>query len=256
MNYVDKLNIIAIVQARLGSTRLPKKVLVDIDGRTMIEYIIGRLKSSKIINKVVVTTTTDSSDDLLVDYLREKNISCFRGRTNDIVQRFYEAGVEFNADIVVRIWGDCPLIDAVVIETMLNEHHRQHADYTSNVDYPFGMDAEIYSIKTLKYLFDNVNDPFYREFPFEYIKDSNVFKAVKVSYGRSASNINLTMDYPQDLDIIRKIIDHFSKNQLPLELDNIVDFCRNNKEIFAAASDLSRNIEYHQSLRRHNETRR
>jgi spore coat polysaccharide biosynthesis protein SpsF (cytidylyltransferase family) len=225
---------------------------MNIDGKPMLEYIISRLKISKKITDVIIATTTSPTDNSLVDYLEKKNIPYYRGEVDDIVERFYRGALKRKADVVVRIWGDCPLVDASVIDIMLEEYHKRNADYVHNVDYPFGMNAEIYNLKVLEHLFQNVSDLFYREFPFEYVRNNNKFNVVKVKYKKNVSDLRLTIDYPQDAEIVLGIVEYFSSKQKTLNVDNIVNFYENNKQIFDKNKNLARNIEYKEAIRLRN----
>ena len=253
MSYNRKRSIVAIVQARMGSKRIPGKVLMDIAGKPMVRFIIDRLQISQFIDNVVLAITVSKSDDTLARYLDDEKVPYYRGSENDIVERFYKAAQKFDADTVVRVWGDCPLIDASLIDIMIKEYFDKKADYATNgnpATYPLGMDAEIYSLGTLKYIFNNTDDPFYREFPFKYIQDmSSKFKIANIIYKKDVSDIKLTVDYPQDAKVILEIINYFSSTGKPLQLDNIVKFCENNKEIFYKTKELARNVEYKESLR-------
>ena len=236
----------------MGSSRLPGKILISICGRPLLEHIITNLKGSSLINEICVATTDNRKDDELAAYLENKGIGYFRGSENDIVSRLYHTALKFNADTLVRVWGDCPLITAPIVDRLLEEYLAVRADFASNdnpATYPLGMNAEVYRFKTLEDIFNGTQDPFYREFPFEYIKDHPEFKAVYVSYNKDVSHFNLTVDYPQDLEVISEIITQLSSNGGKVELKNIIDFCEKNAYLFKKTEDLSRNIEYKNSLR-------
>ena len=243
---------VAVIQARMGSSRLPGKILLKIAGKSMLEHIAAHLRESRFIDMICVATTENPKDDALIDYLNAAKIAYYRGSENDIVSRLYQTAVKFNADTLVRVWGDCPLIDSIVVDRMLEKYFNAKADFASNdapPTYPFGMNAEVYSVRTLKAIFDDVKDPFYREFPFEYIKDSNRFKAINVAYSRDVSHISLTVDYKEDAEVISRVIESLKKEGKKVELENIIEFCEKNKSLFDKTKKLSRNIEYNESIK-------
>jgi spore coat polysaccharide biosynthesis protein SpsF len=136
----------AFLQARFSSTRLPGKVLKVLAGKTMLEHQIERLKRSKTINTIVVLTSLDKSDDAIERICKKNHIHCFRGELNDVLSRFTAALAVYPCDNVVRITGDCPLLDWNVVDSIINEHLEKNVDYTSNTiipTYPDGLDVEV-----------------------------------------------------------------------------------------------------------------
>jgi glutamate-1-semialdehyde 2,1-aminomutase len=236
----------------MGSTRLPGKPLMYIAGTTMLERIISRLSRSSKIQEICVATTDTARDDEIVSYLGPKNIPYSRGPENDIALRLLGASRKFGSEIIVRVWGDCPLIDVGVIDTMIEKCLSECAGYVTNSDpptYPFGMNAEVYRAEVLERIVSLTEDPFYREFPFEYVKTDNGTKSLNVGYKKDASGIKLTVDYPQDVEVVTKVIEYFNSSDEKDDVDNIVKFCEKNKNIFDYTRDLPRNIEYKKDLK-------
>jgi spore coat polysaccharide biosynthesis protein SpsF len=124
--------IVGAIQARMGSTRLPGKVLAPILGRPMAWRIFERARHSKHLDQVVIATTTEPSDDELVRFAEQNNIGCYRGRVDDIVERLCSTAQRFQADVLVRIWGDCPFVDPEVIDQALEKLLAENLDYVSN----------------------------------------------------------------------------------------------------------------------------
>lgn len=251
MTGLKDTKIVAAIQARMNSKRLPGKPLMKICAKSMLEHILERLLKSRFIGTVCVATSDNPRDDELARYLESKKIPYFRGPEEDIVGRLYGTAEKFKAETLVRVWGDCPLIDVSVIDKMLDEYFKKKADYATNSSpssYPFGMNAEVYGFKALEEIFYGTKDPFYREFPIEYVKKSKKLKMINVLYEKDISDIKLTVDYPQDVEVISKIINHFSSTGENLNLDNIIKFYKKNREIFRAAGDLPRNVEYKENL--------
>ena len=126
---------VAIVQARMGSTRFPGKVMEDICGRTLIEIVLSRLSKSKKIDQIVVATSKNSNNYKLIKFLQEKNYFVYQGSEKNVLQRYYKAAHEVNADTIVRITGDCPLTDAKLVDRCIEKYQSSNVDYLSNIDW-------------------------------------------------------------------------------------------------------------------------
>ena len=147
------MNIVAIVQARMGSTRLPKKVMRDINGTPLIGILLKRLSLSKKIEKIILATSENIVNDPLVNYVRSLGYSVEKGSENNVLERFYLTAAKYNADIVVRITGDCPLIDSKVVDDVIDLFLDNNLEYASNTNpptFPDGLDVEVMSFKSLK----------------------------------------------------------------------------------------------------------
>ena len=139
---------ICVIQARTGSTRLPDKVLLKIKGKSILEIVIDRLKKSKKINQIILATTRKVSDKKLIKIAKEKNIDYFTGSEENVLKRFYSCSKKFNADIIVRITSDCPLVDYRLVDEMLTFYKKKNYDYISNAikpTYPDGLDVAIFN---------------------------------------------------------------------------------------------------------------
>ncbi len=147
------MKIVAIVQARMGSTRLPGKALKDLHGRTMLARVVRRALRSALIDKLVVATTEKKADDVIVSECDSLGISCFRGSEDDVLDRYYQAARAFSADLIVRITSDCPLIDPEIIDRVVQAFLDNCPDYASNTiesTYPRGLDVEVFAFDALK----------------------------------------------------------------------------------------------------------
>jgi len=146
------MKIVAIVQARLGSTRLPNKVLAPIGDVPLIEYLLGRLSKSQRVTEIVLATSTGQINDQLTDVVENLGYHVFRGSENDVLQRYVDAARATNADVVIRITGDCPFVDPQLIDDMLEDFFASNVDYMSNTDpptFPDGFDIEIFMTSAL-----------------------------------------------------------------------------------------------------------
>lgn len=246
------MNVVAIIQARMASSRLPGKGLKEIVGRPMLWHIINRVEKSKYINKIIVATTKDKKDDQIEEFAIKYNIGIYRGSENDIVDRFYNAAKNYNVDIIVRIWGDCPLIDPAIIDKTMKEFLSNQADYANNFyppTFPFGMNVEVYTFKTLEKIWKDTNDRFYREYPFEYIYENQIsLKTIFVKNDIDLSHIHWTVDYIEDFIVVTKIYKKLYKKNKVFHMADILNVIKKNSELRSINEGLKRNIEYYKEL--------
>lgn len=205
------MNVVCIIQARVGSTRLPGKVLKKICGKTVLEHDIDRLKRVKNINKIVIATTTLERDDAIVKEAKRLDVAYFRGSEEDVLSRYYYAAKENNADVVVRVTSDCPLIDSEVTEETICfylENNNKY-DYVSNSlerTFPRGLDTEIFSYKILTRAFNETISKKEREHVTFYIwNNPSVFRLGCYENSVDYSNLRWTLDTEEDLKLIDKI---------------------------------------------------
>ena len=246
--------VVAIVQARMGSTRLPGKVMKKIMGRSMLWHIVNRIEKSKFIDKTIIATTRDKKDDVIEDFANKYHLGIYRGSENDIVDRFYNAAEKYNADVIVRIWGDCPLIDPEIIDYTMEKFLSYKADYANNFNpptFPVGMNVEIYSFNTLEQIWKETNNPFFREYPFEYIyANQNSFRAIYAKNDRDLSDIHWTVDYIEDFELIKFFfVKLYSKHKV-FNMKNILDLIDKHPELREVNKELRRNIEYKEDLKK------
>ncbi|ALC86345.1 acylneuraminate cytidylyltransferase [Bacillus sp. FJAT-22090] len=152
------MRILAIIQARMGSTRLPGKILKEVNGKPLLAYQLERVRKSNFIDKIVIATTTNKNDDLIVKFCEQYNVDFYRGSEEDVLARYYEASEQFGGDIIVRLTSDCPIIDPSIIDETIKYYidNKTDYDYVSNTierTYPRGLDTEVFSKKALKKAF-------------------------------------------------------------------------------------------------------
>lgn len=208
----------AIIQARMGSTRLPGKVLMDLVGEPMLARVINRVRRAQTIDDVVIATTNLAQDNVLEQVCRTHGWLCFRGSENDVLDRYYQAARQFGADIIVRITSDCPLIDPDVIDQVVRAYHVEPSvDYASNVlpirTFPRGLDTEVFGFETLERLWHQDQNPATREHVTQYIyKHLGEFNTRGITHSQDLSHLRWTVDTPQDLMFVRKIYEHFGND--------------------------------------------
>src|SRR5215471_19924439 len=146
-----KMKVVAIIQARMGSSRLPGKVLAEVCGKPILHYVISRARQARTLNLVVVATSDDSTDDVIEEFCEINRVQYFRGSQSDVLDRYYHAAKHFHADAIVRLTADCPLLDPIVIDEVVRTFVSGKFDYVSSAEnYPDGLDTEIFSWKALK----------------------------------------------------------------------------------------------------------
>ena len=207
------MRIVALVQARMGSTRLPNKVMKPIQGIPMIELLLKRLSKASLVNEIVVATSLEPANQVLVDHLRNIGFNVFQGSEDDVLDRFYKAATIHGADIVIRITADCPLIDPVLVDELITEFlKRGDLDYMANAlppTYPDGLDTEIFTINTLKLADEQAEKPIEREHVTGFIVRSGLFKIGNLPYHEDHSSERWTVDQQEDFEVIENIYNHF-----------------------------------------------
>jgi spore coat polysaccharide biosynthesis protein SpsF len=234
------MRVLGIVQARLGSTRFPAKIFKEVLGKSLLEIQVERMSKSKSFTEIVIATTTNRNDDLLYNYCLSRGWKTFRGSETDLLDRHYKVALEYNADAVVKIPSDCPLIDHNIIDKVVDyytENYPQY-DYVSNLHpptYPDGNDVEIMSLNTLKTAWENAEKVYQREHTTPYIYENyTIFKIGNVIWetGLDYSNsVRLTIDYPEDFDLIKKIIEELYPQNPDFTLMDIINLLDNRSDI-------------------------
>jgi glutamate-1-semialdehyde 2,1-aminomutase len=207
------MKVVAIVQARMGSSRLPNKVMRPILGWPMIGVQLARLKESKMIDQIIVATTTHGNDDELFSYVNSLGYFCYRGDESDVLSRFVMAAQSVEASIVVRITGDCPLVDPVLVDTVIERFIRSGVDYASNTmppTYPDGLDVEVFSLSALRLAHEHAQKSYDREHVTPYIRNTESFLKINVSHFSDLSSSRWTVDEIEDYEVIVRIFENFS----------------------------------------------
>jgi spore coat polysaccharide biosynthesis protein SpsF len=201
--------ILAILQARISSIRLPGKVLKPILGEPMLARQIERLRRAKKFDKLIVATSTDPSDDVLEEFCRRVGVPCFRGSLNDVLDRFYQAALPYAPEHVVRLTGDCPLIDPELVDRTIEFHLEGGYDYTSNTldpTFPDGLDTEVFRLDALCRAWQEAVLPSEREHVTVYIyKRPDKFRLGIYRSLIDLSYYRWTVDEPDDLELVDKI---------------------------------------------------
>jgi len=237
------LKTIAIVQARMGSMRFPKKVMRPICGTPMIGLLLQRLSRALRIDVIVLATSEDTRNDSLAQYAAELGYAVFRGSETDVLDRYYRAAKQHAADVVVRVTGDCPLIDPVVVDDVIAAFLSSGADYASNVappTYPNGLDTEVFSFQALETAWHQAKADREREHVTPYIRESGQFTQENVAIATDESNERWTVDEPADFEVVQKVFEHFHP-RVDFDWREILALRVERPEWFEANRHLSRN---------------
>ncbi len=251
---------VAIIQARLGSTRLPNKVLMELlPGKTALECMIERVKLAKNIDRIIVATTNSEKDAPLKSFLNNIGIDSFAGDEDDVLDRYYKAALKFcnNDDIVVRLTGDCPVIDPRIIDLVIDNYKRTGADFCSNslepYSFPDGMDTEVFSFGVLKRAWENAVLPSHREHVTFYIwQNPDIFKIFYVRNNKDLSGFRLTLDYREDFLLLQKIYKHFENKNF--SMSDIIVYLEQNLDIKNINSEAVRNSGWQSALEKDKKT--
>ena len=209
------MNVIAIIQARMGSTRLPNKVMLPVNkgGTPLIGVLLSRLSKSKEINKIILATSIKPQNQPLVEYVEKLGFDVFQGSERDVLDRYYRAALQQDPDIVVRITGDCPLVDPEIVDSVIKAYRLSNADYVCNVNpptYPDGLDVEVFSFSALEDAYKEAKMPAEREHVTPFIRNSGRFKVENITNSVNLSNERWTVDEPEDYEVIKSIFEYFS----------------------------------------------
>lgn len=237
------MKIVALVQARMGSTRLPNKVMRKIDGVPLIELLLGRLARSKGVNQIVVATSINDINRPLVAHVESLGLSAFQGSENDVLSRFAGAAESVGADVVVRVTGDCPLIDPELLDSMIEAFLLEGADYLSNTSpptYPDGLDIEIMTAAVLRRANDETNSSYDREHVTPYVRNSGRFTVANRTNGEDLSALRWTVDEPADLAVISAVFEHFAPDR-NFSWQDVLRLQRAEPGLFEANTRLIRN---------------
>jgi glutamate-1-semialdehyde 2,1-aminomutase len=237
------MKVVAIVQARMGSTRLPNKVMKPIAGIPMIELLLSRLARSKQINQIVLATSSDVRNTPLVEHVQMLGYACVRGSESDVLDRYLVAARQAQADVVVRITGDCPLIDPSLVDLVIAQFKAQGVDYLSNTapaSYPDGLDTEVFTLQALERAGLESQDPFDHEHVTPYLRKPGLYTTGAMQHSEDLSALRWTVDEPADFEVISRVFAHFAPN-IHFSWTEVLDLQRSKPALFAANHNIIRN---------------
>lgn len=240
---MENINVLAIIQARVGSTRLPEKVLLPLGNKTVIEQVIDRVRQTNSIDELVVATSIEKSNLPLIKLCSEKGIRIFAGSEDDVLDRFFQLSKLLKPKHIVRITADCPLHDPEVIDMVVKSHLGSKSDYTSNTDpptYPDGLDVEVFTFDVLKEAWEKAKLNSEREHVTPYIRKNEKIKKHNLKNEIDLSELRLTLDEEDDYKLIKMIFDNFADREI-FYLHDILGYLKNNPEIQKINAGIMRN---------------
>lgn len=244
--------ILAILQARFSSTRLPGKVLKSILGKPMLAIQIERIKRSQLIDKLVIATSNQSTDDAIASLANKIKVNCFRGSLNDVLDRFYQIAFKLNPSHIVRLTGDCPLIDPKLIDQIIKYHLEHDFDYTTNAieaTYPDGLDVEIFTFKALKEAWEEAKLPSQREHVTPFInRQPKRYNIHHYKNDQDLSALRWTVDEPLDFELVTRIYEGLYPQNPQFTTQDVLNFLELNPELKTLNTCHKRNEGYQKSL--------
>ena len=275
----DKKNIIAVVQARMTSKRLPGKVLSDLAGKPMLVRVVERIRQSDLIDSIVVATTHEASDNPIEDLCSQQGYDCYRGNPQDVLDRFYQVARQIKADVVVRITADCPVIDPELVdETILaflgGNSADDEVDFAANRlpppykrTYPIGLDTEVCLFRGLEKAWQEADQPYHREHVMPYFyeglesiskqekknrlgswelyRSQRGFKVLLLQYAQDFGSYRWTVDTPADLALLQHIYDHFVDHE-DFTWTEVLEFMNMNPDLLQLNKD-THHKDFHES---------
>ena len=226
---------VCIIQARMGSSRLPGKILMDISGKPMLQHIVERVKRCGNVDEVIVATSKNNEDKKVMELCRRFNYKCFAGSEDDVLDRYYQAALKFGAGIIVSITGDCPLVDPIQIDKIIDIQKKTKADYVNNLELglPLGIGAEAFTFAALKKSWEKGKLPHHREHVDDYILENPQEFKTERFYPEEwmKKPYRLTVDTNEDLTLIRTIYGKLYRNGSIVELEEVYSLLEKEPEL-------------------------
>ncbi|MGG0662690.1 glycosyltransferase family protein [Viridibacillus arvi] len=228
------MTVTAIIQARMGSTRLPGKILKEVNGKPLLAYQLERIAHSECIDKIVIATTVDQKDDVIVKFCKNNDVEYYRGSENDVLSRYYEAAEQHGGDMIVRLTSDCPIIDPVILDQTIQSFIDNDYDYVSNTierTYPRGLDTEVFSREALEKAYKEATLSRDKEHVTAYMySNPKNFKLGYIKNGQDYSEYRWTVDTIEDFELIELVLKNLYKENSMFYMNDIIELLKQNPE--------------------------
>ena len=230
--------IVAIIQARMCSSRLPEKIMLKSCGKTFLEHMIDRVVQSKTLDKVVIATSLNKDDDVIEDLCKKKNVFCFRGSENDVLSRYKMAADKTHADVIIRLTSDTPILHSTIIDKVVQTYINNNYDYVSNCfplprTYPDGVNVEVFSKKILDEMYNNAKKPSEREHVTLFLVfKPEKYKIFRVDYDRDISKYRFNLDYKLDYELLKIIFEKLYFKNPNFTMEDVIKLLEENTSIF------------------------
>lgn len=239
---------VAIIQGRMSSSRLPGKILMDIGGEPMLIRVVRRVRRAQSVDQVVIATTDDPSDDPVEALCKTRGISIYRGSLFDVLDRFYQTALLFQAETVIRVTADCPLIDPEEIDHVVRAFYEQQVDFAANRlpppwkrTYPIGLDIEVCKFQALEQTWREAQEAHHREHVMPYLYETpGRFNVLVIDHPINYGDIRWTVDTPVDLEVVRLIYQHFS-NQDTFSWVDVLSLYKQQPELLSMNAHVTHN---------------
>ena len=240
-----------IIQARMGSSRLPGKVLMKSgNGKSLLYYVINQLRYCSKVKNLVIATTTNQEDDEIEKFANNNTINVFRGSEKDVLDRYFQCAKKYSFSTIVRITSDCPLIDPQIVDKVIEQFFSGNYDFATNTlirTFPIGTDVEVFSFSVLETAWKNAQLPSEREHVTPYLRNKGNFKTINVENDTNISNLRLTVDRIEDFELIKEILNNISIN--PIHLENILELFSRKPELIEINKHINNNEGFNRSLK-------
>ena len=245
-----------IIQARMGSSRLPGKTLIKLNQyRTTLDFVVNQLSFSALLDKIVIATTNLEQDNIIETNAKTLGIDCFRGSSDDVLDRYYHCAKKFQINTIVRITSDCPLIDPQIVDQAIRKYQSEDYDYVTNTlsrSYPIGTDVEIFSFEILEKTWQKAILPSEREHVTLFIRNKKLnFKLGNLKNSKNLGHLRWTLDRVEDLNLIRKIVVKINKN--PILMNDILNLFSLEPELIKINEHITQNEGMLKSLKKDDE---
>lgn len=244
------MNVVAIIQARMSSTRLPGKVLMSLAGKPVLEHVVSRIEQCKSIHKVVVATSTDGSDDAIEQWCQQGGVACHRGSLHDVLDRYYQAAKAHHADAIVRITADCPAIDPTIVDEVVQGYMDGGFEFFGLAgEFPDGLDCTVFAFSAIERAWREAKLPSEREHVGPYIeKNPQRFKSGKLEKFSGLAHLRWTLDEPRDLAFLQEVFVRLYHEGPPFLAKDVLALLDREPELVGINSNIIRNEGYLKSL--------
>ena len=239
-----------IIQARMGSSRLPGKALMKSDsGKPLLYYVINQLRYCSKVKNLVIATTTNQEDDEIEKFANNNSVNVFRGKEKDVLDRYFQCAKKYSFSTIVRITADCPLIDPQIVDKVIEQFFSENYDFATNTltrTFPIGTDVEVFSFSALNRAWENTQLPSEREHVTPYLRKEENFKIINVENDKNISNLRLTVDRIEDFELIKQILNNISIN--PIHLEDVLELFSRKPELIEINKHINHNEGFNKSL--------
>jgi len=244
------MNIVAIIQARMNSSRLPGKVLLPLMGKPVLEHVVLRLKHAATLNNIVIATSTEVADNAIALWTQTNNVDYYRGSLNDVLDRYYQAACLYKADAIVRITSDCPVIDPYIVDEVVVGFEEGEFDaYSLSGEFPDGLDCQVFSFEAIEKAWKEATLPSEREHVGPYIeKHPELFNLGSLQKFYNLGHLRFTIDEGRDYELLQQIYNELFDSDYLFVTDDILKLLDRRPELLDINSQIKRNEGYLKSL--------